>query len=545
MVKKQILLLFLCFQLYSVFSQHIDTLLVQYEKEYKTAISDTVRLKSIIKLGTYLITRDFKQAEQYFNKGIIIIENSEKDLDNYNAKINIQLGVINRRKASYDRALSYYFKALKYYEKTKDTSKIADVYHNMGLIFRYQRLHRKAITNYKKAIRLKKKVKDTFGIAAGYNMLGVSYRQNKQLDSALRSYEKAEHLFKAINNKEGVHGVYGNLGALYGVQKKFNISLPLKLKNLAFYKSIGKQLSICVEYYNISNDYKRMKNYELSYVYADSSLQVALKQGFKERISKAYLRKSFLSGKLGDYKNAYNFYRKFNRYSDSIFNIENAKKLQELELQYTFDKEKSALELQTKAEASKKKLYLILLILTSISVILIGFLVRSNYLQKIKLTQMEFDKEQEKLNKTLLNKEKEIKQLIADNTMRLKFKEELIQSIKKELVQEESKQTKNTLNSLITQLQLQITTEKKRDGLQQKINEINENFDTTLKEKYSELTKGEREVCALLRLDLSIKEIMVVRNVTIDSVKSMRRRIRKKMNIPVEFTIEDYIKKLD
>ncbi|CAM1344874.1 tetratricopeptide repeat protein [Tenacibaculum amylolyticum] len=545
MIKKLTLLFFLCFQLYVVFPQDRDTLFVQYEKDYKTTKTDTARLQSIIKLGTYLITRDFKQAEQYFNEGIAIIENSETDLENYNAEINVHLGVINRRKASYDKALAYYLKALKYFEKVKDTSKIGDVYHNMGLVFRYQRLHKKAITNYKKAIALKKKVKDTFGIGAGYNMLGVSYRQNNQLDSALISYEKAEYLFRAINNKEAVHGVYGNLGALYGFQRKFDISLPLKFKNLAYYKSIGKQLSICVEYFNISNDYKRMKNYELSYVYADSSLQVALKQDFKERISKAYLRKSFLSGKLGNYKNAYNFYRKFNRYSDSIFNIENAKKLQELELQYKFDKEKSALELQNKAEASKKQLYLVLLILASISIILIGFLLRSNYLQKIRLTQMEFEQEQEKLNKTLLTKENEIKQLIADNTMRLKFKEELIQSIKKELVQEESIQTKNKLNSLITQLQLQITTEKRRDGLQQKINEINENFDTTLKEKFPELTKGEREVCALLRLDLSIKEIMVVRNVTIDSVKSMRRRIRKKMNIPVEFTIEDYIKKLD
>ncbi len=66
----------------------------------------------------------------------------------------------------------------------------------------------------------------------------------------------------------------------------------------------------------------------------------------------------------------------------------------------------------------------------------------------------------------------------------------------------------------------------------------------TLQQSYSELTKGEREVCAFLRLNLSIKEIMTIRNVSSDSVKSMRRRIRKKMNVRSEIELEKYIREL-
>ena len=129
--------------------------------------------------------------------------------------------------------------------------------------------------------------------------------------------------------------------------------------------------------------------------------------------------------------------------------------------------------------------------------------------------------------------------------MRLTFKEELIYKIKSEVINEDPKHIKNTLNSLITQLNLQVRTEKKLGGLQEKISEVNQKFDDILKHTYPELTKGEREVCALLRLNLSIKEIMVIRNVSVDSVKSMRRRIRKKMKISTSISIENFVQNID
>jgi len=541
---KKVLFSFFLILVSNAISQENDSLIVKYKSAYSNAKNDTIRLQKILDLGEHLINRDFKKAKKYFNEGLEIIKNDKKRLEKYKVAIYVQLGVINRREANYDKAIDYYLKSLEYYEDKKDESKIADVYHNMALVYRYQKNHRKAIESYKKTIVLKEKVKDTFGLGAGYNMLGVSYRQNKQLDSALFCYEKAMYFFNTIKSKEDLHGVYGNLAALYTYQRKFDLGLPLKYKNLEYYKSIGKKLSICVEYYNISNDFKLMKKWGQSLIYADSSLQVALEQRFKERISKAYLRKSFASKHLKKFEDAYENYRMFNRYSDSIFNIQSANKIQALELNYKFEKEKTALELKNESESSKKKLYLLLFILALMSALLIGFLLRRNYLQKIKLDKLKFESQRKALSAELDQKERDMKQLIADNTMRVAFKEELIHKIKEEVVSKNPEQMKTTLNSLITQLQLQVTTEKKLDGLQEKIVEVNKEFDFVLRDKYPELTKGEREVCALLRLNLSIKEIMIIRNVSVDSVKSMRRRIRKKMNVKSSESIEEFIQNL-
>ncbi|MBW1297306.1 tetratricopeptide repeat protein [Aquimarina litoralis] len=533
-----------------------DTILLNLERKVDEAIIDTVKIKALLALGEYQLGRDFNKAEQYFLEGLDEIKDKDESYyQSYRAALYVQLGVVNRREANYPEAINYYIQALRFYEREQNLSKMGDVFHNMALVYRYQKEHRRAIENYKKAIVLKEKVKDTHGLGAGYNMMGVSYRQNKQLDSALICYQKAEKYFMMINSKEDLHGVYGNLAVVYGVQKKYNLSIPLKKTNLAYYKKIGKRLSICVEYYNLSQDYKRLKDWDICLKYADSSLQVAKEEGFKERISVAYLRKSYANAQMGDFENAYENYRKFNRASDEIFNLENEKKIQALELNYQFEKEKQAdslqfvqekreVELIANAETSKKKLYFILLLISLLGAILVAWLLRRNHIQRVRVAQLEYEKEKKHLHQEITEKELEIKKLIADNTMRISFKEELLDKIKKDVLTETPENISKSLQSLTSQLKRQIATEQKLSGLQEKISQVNITFDKKLQTLYPDLTKGEREVCALLRLNLSIKEIMTIRDVSVDSVKSMRRRIRKKIQVPEGEDLELFIQQL-
>ncbi len=185
----------------------------------------------------------------------------------------------------------------------------------------------------------------------------------------------------------------------------------------------------------------------------------------------------------------------------------------------------------------------ILYALVSISIIVIVFFSWRNFQNRMKLNQM--DQEKKILIEKLKAKEEEVKSLMADNSMRLAFKEEWLAKLKNEvLVAADTAELRQALNSLTAQLRLQIDTENKLAGLQERIDHNDIHFDGKLQEMFPDLTKGEREVCALLRLNLSIKEIMIVRNVSSDSVKSMRRRIRKKMNIPSETELEKFIQEL-
>ncbi|MEW7289161.1 helix-turn-helix transcriptional regulator [Aquimarina sp. 2304DJ70-9] len=185
----------------------------------------------------------------------------------------------------------------------------------------------------------------------------------------------------------------------------------------------------------------------------------------------------------------------------------------------------------------------ILYALVSIGIIVIVFFSWKNFQNRMQLNQMA--QEKKTLIEKLKAKEEEVKSLMADNSMRLAFKEEWLAKLKNEvLASADTAELRQSLNSLTAQLRLQIDTENKLAGLQERIDHNDIHFDSKLQELYPDLTKGEREVCALLRLNLTIKEIMIVRNVSSDSVKSMRRRIRKKMNIPSEIELEKFIQEL-
>lgn len=538
------IVLFPCF----VFSQEVDISLTKLKDSLALANNEQQKVNALLKIGNYQIEKEIKRAEQHFLDALKIIDNNaQKDFKRLRARTYVGLGVVNRRKGDYTEAVDYYFKAKKIYEDLNDISNIADVTHNIAMVHRYKKDYPKAIKGFKQSIRLKESVKDTFGIAAGYNMLGVAYRRNKQLDSAFICYHKAKHLFTLLKSESDVIGVDSNLAVLYSMQKEYDKSLSIKENALRYHKRKGNKLSIAIAYYNISSSYKSLKDYKTSLKYADSSLIVAKEGNFKEDIMRAYLRKSFVNSKLKNFKDAYYDYRIFNRYSDTIFNIENAKKIQALELNYEFEKEKEVLEALKEQEQQKKNLYFALFFIALLSGIIVSYLVWKNYKNRVKITAKEL--ENEKLQKELLNQkvkvsEAEIKSLVADNTMRTVFKKEFLGQLSDEMKASSSKEVKVFIKMLKIKFQEQIRTEDKLSKIHKKVEAVNKGFEDKLVRMYPELSKNQRDFCMFLRLNLSMKEIASIKNTTISSVKSMRHRIRAKLDLKPGEELEQFIQSL-
>ena len=531
------------------YGQIVDSTLINLNKELNKTKNTTQKIDLLLEVAEKQYDRNFNFSKQLVAEATKLLKNPKDSTNEYQlAKTYVIQGIIYRREADYTKAIELYLKAKTIYDKYNDVWNSSDIVHNMAMVYRYQKEHRKAILRYKTSISIKRTLKDVHGMAASYNMMGVSYRSLKKLDSAEWCYNKARSLFKSINSTEDVQRVANNMVALFLNKKEYKKALNSVLRNINYAKENKKDYSLCIAYKNASNVFKKIKEYKTSMLYADSSLQISKKKNFKDLTAKAWLRKSFLSAKLNDYKNAYEQYRVFNRHSDSIFNIENIKNIQRLELNYKFNQEKREVENLVKSEAFNKRLYLILFLVSIISTVIIVFLVFNNH--KIKTKALQGKLEKEKLEKELLHEkmkhsEAASKHLIADNTMRIAFKEELINKLKEGVDRDTKNEIQEKINSLIKEIQLQIKTEDKLSTIQSEISKVNQNFHDRLIELYPNLTKTEREVCALLRLNLSIKEIMTIRNTSIDAVKSTRYRIRKKMGIQQGEELEKFIQNIN
>jgi DNA-binding CsgD family transcriptional regulator len=127
----------------------------------------------------------------------------------------------------------------------------------------------------------------------------------------------------------------------------------------------------------------------------------------------------------------------------------------------------------------------------------------------------------------------DITDLALENSLKNKQTQELLvelKDIKTELKLHEKNNT--SLDNLIKDLRNKISANERRDMLLVNIDKVNHDFYDRLSLKSQELTQSEKELCGLIRLQLSSKEISILRNITPKAVKMARYRLRKKLNLP-------------
>jgi DNA-binding CsgD family transcriptional regulator len=144
----------------------------------------------------------------------------------------------------------------------------------------------------------------------------------------------------------------------------------------------------------------------------------------------------------------------------------------------------------------------------------------------------------EKLAQEVLLKKKEL----ADASMHLVEREDALSRVKEELKKLYKKTGNN--HDVKSALQLLHGVEKNSSNWDQfasHFNEISNDFLQKLKTRYPMLTNSDLKVCAYLQLNLSSKEIAQLMNISVRGVEMSRYRIRKKLNLPQEQSLHEFL----
>ncbi len=534
----------LLFTYFIVNSQESDSTLFIIKKQVDTIVDYNTKIRFVIEKADDLLESDNHRALQYYT---YLEEILHKDDVQNRAHVLNKIGIIYRNTGAYNKSMKYAIDAKTLYLDLSDSLKIAETLIYIGILHKATGDYRKSVNTFNESIRLASIYNDSMIIGRSFNMLGGSYRALKKIDSAFYSYNQALAIFTKKNNEEKLNEVNSNIGVLYGRQKKYKKALKIHLKTLEFLKSRKQKSNMVIAYSILATEHVMLKDFDKALRYNDSSIVLAKKEKFKQKLVGGYRRKSYIYKKKKDFKKAYENHVLYKKYSDSVYSVKKRREIKALELKNEFELEKKELETTTKRKELKLKLYVLLTILILFFTFIIGFLIWRDYKAKAKRIKDEFEKE--KLKKDVLAQkikisESELKGLIADNTMRLEFVKQLSKQIKDDKDQMNSDIVKSYANSLLLKLQNQISTESKLTSLQDKINEVNQGFDQIIIERFPNLTKTEREICSFLRLNLSIKEIASIRNASTDSIKALRYRIRKKMEVPKNQELEYFIQSL-
>ena len=134
---------------------------------------------------------------------------------------------------------------------------------------------------------------------------------------------------------------------------------------------------------------------------------------------------------------------------------------------------------------------------------------------------------------------------LASSAMHLVKKGELLSKIKADLskiIKEiENPHAIGELKKMIKSLGEDDNMDKEWESFSKHFDKVQSDFLIELKEKHTTITGNELKLSAYLRMNLSTKEIAQLMNISVRGVEISRYRLRKKLGIPTEISLFDYL----
>jgi DNA-binding CsgD family transcriptional regulator len=140
----------------------------------------------------------------------------------------------------------------------------------------------------------------------------------------------------------------------------------------------------------------------------------------------------------------------------------------------------------------------------------------------------------EQLNRDIESKNREL----AISKMNILRNNELLNEIKKEIKKDDCRDSTLSVSRLIEK---NLSNTKDWEIFVRAFNETDKGFLDKLKSLHPNLTPNDLKFCVYLRLNMSSKEIAPLLNISVKSVETRRYRLRKRMNLPHEGSLVNYI----
>lgn len=490
-----------------------------------------------------------EKIDSSLRKGIQILASAKAltPIDSFNT---YQIFAYNLRSLkSHELALEYAKTAIKIADNAfapskrfENTKWISTYYFAVGE-------YENALTITKKDITATLNKGDTLSLFKLYNDVGFIYYRDNQLDSAIHYYQKIINSNSNSKNFQGLIGLAtGNLGAVYMKKKEyktaieyFNIDANIsKDKNISsFYNAIvataecyyllkqyAKSISKLDELNSLSNEQK--KNIEWSSVLKRHELYMDSYAELNNNKSSIYHMRKL--NHLKDSASQKDFQLVLLHKNISDYKISGIQK--DLELS------SSKIELIESRKQNLNALILILIILFFlVSIIIVAYLNRQKKIKEIQrlkheVTALELD-----------NKKKDLSNVASSLSFIRSFIDDALDKIKN-IHKQPTENIKHEVDTLLKDFKRFQNSDNSLAVLQTDIEIINTEFFSKLEKKHPELTQNERELCGMFLLNMTSKDIAIIRNISPNAVKKARQRLRKKLPISDKDDLISFLQKI-
>ena len=595
---RKLLLFFLIFITFHPLAAQVSDVEV-LEKNLSNATNDTLRADILNLLGRHYSGMNNTRALEYLNESSDISQRL-----NYRRGIAysyLYLGRVHYYSDDFQSSYNYYYKASPIFLEITDQQGLAEYYFFLGELDRLVGDYESSIMNYQEAISIQESLGDKRSVSYCLNSIGRVHCDQKNFSKALEYFNRALEIKEELNDLQGIGTVLNNIGTLYELKNNTDLALDYYRRSLEIRLRIGEQRRIANSRQRIAGllcssgmyeeaednlvkvleTYKLLKdqtgitiaNLSLAKLYLRSgspgkaeehalkALQIAeiihnenLEAGCLELLSNVY-------ADTGNFEEAYNLHIKYKRIADSIFALENERSIADLEVKYQIaKKDRKISELDHENALQNQKVTLLTILIAGVLLLLfllIGLLRYRNISLKQKYKLLENQgklqrKEGELKEKehTLLQQklESQNKELISKVLLINKNNENIssiVEALKKFKlsITEGNGRFRKEIENIIRNLESQAS-ESLWDDFERSFKDLHSEFYSNLLNICPDLTPTEIKTAALLRLNLSTKEIEAITFKSESSIKSIRFRLRKKLRLENDDNLIAFLMKL-
>lgn len=427
----------------------------------------------------------------------------------------------------------------------------------MGRVYSKLGDYNKAIELNDKATSAFKALGDSASVAGCYNERGVMHYLLNEFLVAEQFLQRALAINRAQRNLKEIATNLNNLCLYQGDTEK---KLSFIQEAITINKNLDSQWSLGENYNNMGKQYFFGEQYPKALEALQKAYEYAHKIGARELICDNYEYSSWVYSATGNYTQAFT---RLNQMYHLSRDLQSNNKLRNIEQEISYKKyqdQKRTTEKQEQAyeiELLKRNLWLmgsILILGVAFGIVIYKWYRRRKGLQlvearyQLELSQREISElklHQQELELQNIQSALDVSRQEATSfAVFLKSRNELLDKIR-EMIKEGYRMENQSLiphlkkvNAFISQYQ---SGDKTNSVLLMNIEDKNNEFLQRLITIHPKLTQGERYLAALLRVNLSTKEISMLTGTTPKTINMNRYRLRKALNLSSEEDLTDYL----
>lgn len=474
-----------------------------------------------------------------------------------------QMGQICFHLGHLPQALDYHLQAISIFRKEHAALQLASNLNDVGILYYYNKQPELSRGQYEQALEIYHSVHNTPGIALTYGLIGHLHEKEQDYDSAFFYQRRALTTYLLADDKKGMSKIYENIGSIYEDLAVYDSAAWYFNKALDLNIAAGDDLASIEIYNNLGDVSRKTGHYPEALAQTRRALLLALALHEQHQLAGAYRDLAKAHHLAGTNDSAYLYLELSRQHLLETYSDENSKQV--ALLQSVYDIEKKNIEIERLQNARKTtRIITGAIVIVVLLLVAMGILIISRQRLKLRNEQIlntqhrqTFETEKVLMEAALQNKQLQEGKLkeelevrareLTTHTLHLIQKNQLLEELRvrlDEMIKDDKRDQKKQLKQLLSQINHSFNHDQYWVDFRNIFEQVHQTFFDNLKKYCDTLTSNDLRLVALLRMNLESNDIATLLGISTDSLRVVRYRLRKKLNLQQGDSLTAFIQSL-